>query len=78
MPSGPDEKLPSTVPLGFVTLKIALSSGAFVPSSTFTILKAVCSFDTSGAAAALSRSASELAALRDNLLTQGNNPQQDR
>ena len=32
----------------------------------------------SGAAAALSRSASELAALRDNLLTQGNNPQQDR
>ena len=32
----------------------------------------------SGAAAALSRSASELAALRDNLLTQGNNQQQDR
>ena len=32
----------------------------------------------SGAAAALSRSASELAALRDNLLTQGNTPQQDR
>ena len=32
----------------------------------------------SGAAAALSRSASELAALRDNLLTQGSNPQQDR
>ena len=29
-------------------------------------------------AAALSRSASELAALRDNLLTQGNNPQPDR
>ena len=53
MPSGPDEKLPSTVPLGFVTLKIAPSSGAFVPSSTFTILKAVCSFDTSGDAAAL-------------------------
>ena len=32
----------------------------------------------SGAAAALSRSASELAALRDNLLTQGNTQQQDR
>ena len=32
----------------------------------------------SGAAAALSRSASELAALRDNLLTQGNAQQQDR
>lgn len=32
----------------------------------------------SGAAAALSRSAGELAALRDNLLTQGSNPQQDR
>ena len=30
----------------------------------------------SGAAAALSRSASELAALRDNLLTQGGNPQE--
>ena len=32
----------------------------------------------SGAAAALSRSASELAALRDNLLTQGSARQQDR